>query len=170
MHQVKRILLILTTIFLFNSIAIAENKVVFIDLEYILNNTNIGKKVLSELNQTNLNENNKLKIKENLIKEKENSLNNTKNIISKKEFKSKIDLIKKDISIYNKEKKDAANNFIKIKNKKLDDFFKQINPLVSKYMSENSITFIVDKKNVYLGKKDYDITEEIVKLVNINLK
>ena len=170
MFKTKKIFILLLFSFLFNSIVIAQDKIVFIDLEQIVNNTNIGKKTLGELNKINLDNNEKLKIKENLIKEKEISLNNTKNIISKTELQNKINLLKKEISIYNKEKNKKTNDFIKLKNKKLDELFKQINPLVSEYMNKNSITLIVDKKNVYLGKMDYDITEDIIELVNAKLK
>jgi|TARA_Y100000389_G_C17439852_1_gene507876 outer membrane protein len=170
MFKTKKIFILLLFSFLFNSIVIAQDKIVFIDLEQIVNNTNIGKKTLSELNKINLDNIEKLKIKENLIKEKEISLNNTKNIISKTELQNKINLLKNEISIYNKEKNEKTNDFIKLKNKKLDELFKQINPLVSEYMNKNSITLIVDKKNVYLGKMDYDITDDIVELVNTKLK
>lgn len=170
MFKTKKIFILLLFSFLFNSIVIAQDKIVFIDLEQIVNNTNIGKKTLGELNKINLDNNEKLKIKENLIKEKEISLNNTKNIISKTELQNKINLLKKEISIYNKEKNKKTNDFIKLKNKKLDELFKKINPLVSEYMNKNSITLIVDKKNVYLGKMDYDITEDIIELVNTKLK
>jgi len=170
MFKTKKIFILLLFSFLFNSIVIAQDKIVFIDLEQIVNNTNIGKKILSELNKINLDNIEKLKIKENLIKEKEISLNNTKNIISKTELQNKINLLKNEISIYNKEKNEKTNDFIKLKNKKLDELFKQINPLVSEYMNKNSITLIVDKKNVYLGKMDYDITDDIVELVNTKLK
>lgn len=170
MFKTKKIFILLLFSFLFNSIVIAQDKIVFIDLEQIVNNTNIGKKILSELNKINLDNIEKLKIKENLIKEKEISLNNTKNIISKTELQNKINLLKNEISIYNKEKNEKTNDFIKLKNKKLDELFKQINPLVSEYMNKNSITLIVDKKNVYLGKMDYDITDDTVELVNTKLK
>ena len=170
MFKTKKIFILLLFSFLFNSIVIAQDKIVFIDLEQIVNNTNIGKKTLGELNKINLDNNEKLKIKENLIKEKEISLNNTKNIISKTELQNKINLLKNEISIYNKQKNEKTNDFIKLKNKKLDELFKQINPLVSEYMNKNSITLIVDKKNVYLGKMDYDITDDIVELVNTKLK
>ena len=170
MFKTKKIFILLLFSFLFNSIVIAQDKIVFIDLEQIVNNTNIGKKILSELNKINLDNIEKLKIKENLIKEKEISLNNTKNIISKTELQNKINLLKNEISIYNKQKNEKTNDFIKLKNKKLDELFKQINPLVSEYMNKNSITLIVDKKNVYLGKMDYDITDDIVELVNTKLK
>ena len=170
MFKTKKIFILLLFSFLFNSIVIAQDKIVFIDLEQIVNNTNIGKKILSELNKINLDNIEKFKIKENLIKEKEISLNNTKNINSKTELQNKINLLKNEISIYNKEKNEKTNDFIKLKNKKLDELFKQINPLVSEYMNKNSITLIVDKKNVYLGKMDYDITDDIVELVNTKLK
>ena len=46
---------------------------------------------------------------------------------------------------------------------------KKINPIIEKYMQENSISIIHDKKNVFIADKNYDITEYIVNLVNKNI-
>ena len=46
----------------------------------------------------------------------------------------------------------------------------KINPLVSDYVKENSISIVLDKKNVIIGKKNHDITLEILELVNANIK
>ena len=37
-------------------------------------------------------------------------------------------------------------------------------------MDKNSIDVIIDKKNVYMAKKNYDITNEILQLVNKEIK
>lgn len=166
----KKNLFIVLIFFAYSSVVFAENKMVFLDLEYLVNNSNIGKKVLNDLNQISIEENKKLKIKENSIKDEEIKINNTKNILSKKEFETKVNLLKDKISKYNIEKDNIKIEFIKKKNIALNDLFKKVNPLVSEYMGENSITIIIDKKNVYLGKKEYDVTEEILKLINENLK
>ena len=47
---------------------------------------------------------------------------------------------------------------------------KLINPVISKYVEKNSINLVLDKKNILIGKKSYDITQDILKLVNANLE
>ena len=47
---------------------------------------------------------------------------------------------------------------------------KKVEPLVSNYINENSINIVLDKKNVIIGKKNHDITFEILDIVNKNIK
>ena len=45
-----------------------------------------------------------------------------------------------------------------------------INPIIEKYMSDNSIYMIIDKKNVFIASKDYDITNNLIKLIDNQIK
>jgi Skp family chaperone for outer membrane proteins len=47
---------------------------------------------------------------------------------------------------------------------------KSINPLIEKYMKENSISILIDKKNIFIADKNYDITKNLIDLINNNLK
>ena len=37
-------------------------------------------------------------------------------------------------------------------------------------MDQNSIDMIIDKKNIYIAKKNFDITNDILELVNKEIK
>ena len=37
-------------------------------------------------------------------------------------------------------------------------------------MSDNSIYMVIDKKNVFIAKKDYDITNNLIELINNQIK
>ena len=68
----------------------------------------------------------------------------------------------------------------KIKNLNLDNIFfinkKEINnlmdsnPLIEKYMSDNSISILIDKKNIFIADKNFDITKNLVDLIDTNFK
>jgi len=47
---------------------------------------------------------------------------------------------------------------------------KNIEPLVSGYIKDNSINIVLDKKNVIMGNKDQDITFKILEIVDNNIK
>ena len=47
---------------------------------------------------------------------------------------------------------------------------KNIEPLVSDYIKDNSINLVLDKKNVLMGNKDQDITFNILEIVDNNIK
>ena len=45
-----------------------------------------------------------------------------------------------------------------------------INPLLAKYSTENKISLILKKKNLIIGKTELDITDEIIKIINNEIK
>ena len=59
--------------------------------------------------------------------------------------------------------------FNKRKNTQLSEFLDKINPIIQKYMSENAINILLDKKNVYIGSINFDITNDIINLIDKNL-
>ena len=46
------------------------------------------------------------------------------------------------------------------------EFFKQINPILGKYAADNEISFILQKKNIIMGKTELDITDDILKIID----
>ena len=47
---------------------------------------------------------------------------------------------------------------------------KNLNPILGKYMEDNNITVVIDKKNVLMGNKKYEITSQIIEILDKNLK
>jgi len=168
---VKSFIFIIILLFLrCTSFAYANNDIVFIDMNYVLSNSTQGKLILNELEKKNKSNLSALESREKLLKELENDINKQKNIISEEELKKKIDNLKNKITLFKKEKKKLVNEFNNLKNSEIEKLMKQINPLVSNYVKKNSINIVLDKKNVIIGKKNYDITFEILELVNANIK
>ena len=59
-------------------------------------------------------------------------------------------------------------NNIKLKNTK--QILKILNPIITNYVDKNSISLVIPKKNIIVGKKNLEITSEIVKLLNDKVK
>ena len=151
------------------SIAYSKN-IVFLDFEFAISNSNIGKKTLDNLEKINSEENEKLKIIEQSLNKKNEEIKNLKNVASKEEIEKKINEFQEEIKKFNIEKNKVQKMFIANKNKQLDELLKKINPLIIEYMSDNSVELILSKKSVYLGKIELDITENIIKIINENFK
>lgn len=167
----KYFIFIIILLFLkFTSFAYANNDIVFIDMNYVLSNSIQGKLILNELEKKNESNLSILESREKLLKELENDINKQKNIISDAELKKKIDNLKNKITLFKKEKKELVKEFNNLKNIEITKIMEKINPLVSDYVKENSISIVLDKKNVIIGKKNHDITLEILELVNANIK
>ena len=56
------------------------------------------------------------------------------------------------------------------KNEARAKLIKTLNPILQKYMNENNIEMIVDKKNILLANSKFDLTEKILKLLDKELK
>ena len=168
MKKINLFLFIFLIFFSSFSKSYSEDKIVFLDVEFAVNNSNIGQKILNNLNETRKNEINKLKKIEEELKGKDKEINNVKNIISKEELDKKIKEFKKDIEKFNLRKNEIQKKFVKDKNNKLDELFKKINPLIIEYMDDNSIDMIIGKNSVYLSKSNLDITKNIIELINKN--
>ena len=152
----------------FNISAYGENQIVLLDLDYAVSNSNVGKNILQNLNKTRLKEIEKLKLVESRLIKKEQEINKIKNIISKEELNSKISEFQKEIKDFNVKKDQIQKKFLNDKNKELEELLKKINPLIIKFMDDNSIEMIISKSNVYLAKTKLDITKNIIELINKN--
>ena len=167
----KKIFFISFLIYFFNILPLqSDDKVTFLNLDAVLNNSKIGKTIVQQLSELNENNSKNFNIEREKIKKKEEDLIAKQNILSKEEFNSKLSDLKKEIDIFNKEKNIKIIDYEKLKKKELDNFIKRITPLIENYTIDNSISLVVNQKNVFIGNKKYDITRDIIDLVDNNLK
>jgi outer membrane protein len=144
----------------------AETKVAFIDIDTLMNQSSAGKSLSEQLNNINqINQKNFKTIKEKLDIEK-NDLSKKKNILSTDEYKKQvIDLNKKFKSLQADAKK--KNESLQLKrNDSINFFLSELNKLLSEYSNKNQLTFIIDQKNIIIGKTELNITNEILKSLN----
>jgi len=158
-------------IFFFNfNTSYSSEKIAFIDLDFVLKNSNVGKSILEDIEKLNNTNINQLKKKESELKKNEEEILPKKNIISEEEYKKEVDLLKDKIKKYKLLKDDMVSNFQNKKQIILQNFFNQITPIIQNYMDENSINILLDRKNVFIGKTDSDITNSIIDKINNELK
>ena len=62
-----------------------------------------------------------------------------------------------------------VKNFNKYKKEELDKVFKKITPIIRDYMDKNSVSILMDTKNIFMGKISSNLTEEILKDINKSL-
>ena len=144
----------------------AKENIVFIDLNYILNKSNSGKKILNELNIISNDNKKNFSSQETLLEKERNDIKKLKNILSKDEYNKKVVLFQEKVELYNKEKAKIIKSFENKKKKELDIFFKSLNEIMNVYMKENSISIIIDKKNIVMASIKNDISNDIIELIN----
>tara|TARA_Y100000591_G_scaffold43994_1_gene32743 strand:+ start:26 stop:535 length:510 start_codon:yes stop_codon:yes gene_type:complete len=144
----------------------SNDNVAFIDLDFVIKNSILGKQVLNNINNLDKKNVESLKKKNKELKEKETELKNKKNVISQENFKKELKILKDKLNIYTNEKNIMVQNFNKFKKEELDKVFKKIGPIVSTYMEANSINIVFDTKNMFMGNSKSDITKQIIDEIN----
>ena len=147
------------------SLAFAE-KIVYIDMEKIMQISKAGKNAISKINDQKKKDVSKFQKIEKELKSREQDLITKKNVISAEEFNKKLETLTKEINNYRTLRQEAIDLSTKSRLNASADFAEKIKPILADYASENNIDMIIQKKNIIMGKTDLDITEAILKIVD----
>ena len=157
------LILIIINILTFSSKA----EIAYIDMGFILKKSEVGKSLNEKITLLENNHITKFKQIENKLISKEKSLLAQKNILDQNEFEKKLDLLSEEIKKYRSDKKLSENKLNKIKIDDTKEILKILNPIITNYVDKNSISIVMPKKNIIVGKKKLDITNEIINLLNL---
>jgi len=164
----KKILLFLIILMNFDN-ANAENKIAYIDINHILNNSLAGQSISKHIQEIKEKKNIEFASIEKRLTDEETKIVNQKNIIEKEKFEEQVNKLREEVNKYRKSKK-IFNDEIKAKKIKYTKIIlNKLNPIISKYVEENSITIVFPKKNIIIAKKNLDITKLIMELLNNQL-
>ena len=86
--------------------------------------------------------------------------------MDKEKYNRQVADFKKKIEIYKKNKLNKIEELRNFKIKQTNNLLNQIAPILKTYSTDNSISIILQKKDILIGKSDFDITDIIMKKVN----
>ena len=142
--------------------AFAEQKIVVLDMTYVLNESKAGKGAQDFLKKS-FNENTrKFQETEKLLKKEESDLLAKKNILTKEEYTKKTDELRKKVIDYQSQRRSLMDKLTKQRSESREALVKVIEPMIDKYIKENNISLVIDKKYMVGGSTKYDITKIIV--------
>ena len=160
------ILLLILTI----SPGYSNEKIVYLDVEKIMQQSEAGKSIIAQFKKKReVSISNFKKIEKGIV-EKEKKLISQKNILSKEEFEKKLKELRIEISNYQKERSKKSNEITQSRVKASSKLINKLTPILEEYSKKNSIRIIVQKKHIVMGKKEDDITKDIMKIVNQKIK
>ena len=161
--KIKKFYLIIF-FFIYSSNLNAE--IFYIDIDKIINQTNVGKYINDEFKKLKKeNDTKNLEIK-NELKKREESLISQKNILDANEFNNKLKKFSQDVDNFNQLNNQTNRN---LQNKLIDNksnFLKLIEPILLDYVDENNISYLLQKKHIIIGHNDLNKTNDIIELVN----
>ena len=170
MKNFLKIFLLMAIFFLTIEKKLLANDVYFIDYSKVMNESIAGKKAQDSLKKLLNDSNKKFNANAKKLKEEENKIIAQKNALSKEEYKKKADALRKKVFDLNKEREKSIKDVASKRKKAGDQMLKNLNPILGKYMEENTITVVIDKKNVLMGNKKFEITTQIIDILNKEFK
>ena len=166
---------VVTFFFIISTHTFAEQKIVVLDMKYVLNNSKAGKGAQDFLKKSFNNNAKKFTDMQKSLKKEESELLGKKNILSKEEYTKKIDALRKNVIDYQSQRRASLDKIATQRAKSKETLLQKIEPIVDAYIKENNISIVMDKKNMIGGLTEYDITQVIVEkldkeLPSLNLK
>ena len=160
---------VITFFLIFSTYTYAEQKIVVLDMKYVLNSSKAGKGAQDFLKKK-FNENaKKFSELEKKLKEEETDLLEQRNDLSKEDYKNKSDSLRKKVIEYQSQRKASLDKLGKQRTDARKSLMNQVKPILDSYIKENSVALVIDKKNMIGGLTEYDITKIIIERLNKEL-
>ena len=143
--------------------AIAATKVAFVEMDNLIGNSKVGKSLIKQL--VKIDSSNKTFFKDNKdkLELKKKKIEAQQKILSKDEYNKKVIEINVEFELYQKEAESKIQSLQKKRDNGMTKVLNELNLILSEYSKENELTFIIDQKNIIIGKSDLNITNEIMK-------
>jgi len=152
------------------NLTIANQSILYLDMNYLLNNSLAGKSIVTQLK--NLNEKNLKNFKkiEEGLKLEEDKLISQQKILEKEEYSKQLNNFRKKVSNYQAERRNNNDNVLKKRSIAQKKLLNAINPILKDYSKKNSVLYIIPKKNIIIGNTELDITQIILKSLDNSIK
>ena len=170
MKFLNKLLSIILLFFLFTNLSYSNESIAYVDIDFILKNSDIGKKTLEKINVLNNQNINDLKNKEKILKDLEIEISNKKNVISKEAFNQEVIIFQEKVNNFKLEQKKIIKDFNDYKKKEIDNIFQKISPIINSYMEKKSIKILFDAKNIFMARNNLNLTNDLLKDINEKIR
>ena len=157
---------LLVSFFLFIGISQSEENIRFININYVVNNSDAGVSLNKIIENKTKKIESDLKVLAKKIKDKKDKIISQKNILKEEEFNKLVKDYENEVKVFNdlKNKKQADFDNFRIKSKK--KILDLLNPIITDFLQNNSIKILLQKEKIIFGDDNLDITEKILKIFN----
>ena len=157
-------------LFFFLTNSYSEEKIVYVDMNILINTSKAGESINKQM-QKLIDDNNKEyeKIEKKLLKEEDDILKK-KNVLDPEKYNQEIINFKNKIANLRNERKKKVS-IIRDKNVKAkNELVSQVTKILAEFSAKNEIALVLNKESIILGKKNIDVTEKILELLNNKVK
>ena len=153
----------------FYNLSFAE-ETYFIDMNKLLNQSKAGKEAQDFLKKKIITEDKKLKKEGELLKKEEIDLITKKKDLSSDEYKKTLNQLREKNVKFQRKRVNFTTAIATQRAEARNKLLKALNPILTKYMSENNIQIIIDKKYVVMANSKLDLTDKVLGIFNKELK
>jgi outer membrane protein len=161
---------ILVIFLLFTNQVFSDQKIAFIDMDRVISTSKPGSSILKQLTDLNNKNLNFLKNEEKKFQEIEKKLIAQKNIITEIDFQNKVNQLKSEIKNYNLNRNKMLADFNRLKIDNTNNLLNLINPILVEFSNDKEIAIILKKKDLVVAKTQLDITDDVIKIINSEVK
>ena len=170
MNTIFFLIIFFSTFSFLNSTISVEPKIVYVDVERIINESIAGKDLIKKFDNIQKKNSKKFEKRKIELTTLEKDIVQKKNILSKPDLDKKIKELNDKVKIYKDEVGKSQANFNKIRNDSTTKLVTNINEVLANYATKNSITMILQKNSIIIGKTEFDITKQILETINKKIK
>ena len=166
-HLVK--FFVVTFLLLISTYSFAEQKIVVLDMKFVLNNSKAGKGAQDFLKKSYTDNQKKYNDIEKNLKKEENDLLKKKTVLSKEEYIKKTDALRKKVIEFQTQRRAAIDKMTTQRAEAREKLMKKLEPIIDTYIRENNISLVLDKKDMIGGMNEIDITSTIIEKLDKEL-
>ena len=148
----------------------SDEKIVYVDMNSLINSSKAGTSINNQMKKILDKNNSEYQSLEKKLRQEEKDLLNKKNVLDPDKYKDEVNIFKNKINKLkierNKEIEDIQKRNVNAKNK----LVQVVTEVLAKYSTENEIKLVLRKESIILGKKNIDITSEILILLDKDIK
>ena len=153
-------------LFIFIGTSNANENIRFININYIINNSEAGKtlnKIIENKSKKITSELNDISKK---IENKKDKIISQKNILKKEEYEKLLKSYDEEVKKFNNIRKKRNEDFNKFRINSQKKILETLNPIISAFLKKESVQILLQKEQIIFGDNKLDITEEILKIFN----
>ena len=166
----KLVLILFFYLNFLSSSVLASDKIVYIDVDFIMSNSKVGKYVSKKIEEGHKKNISSFKKIEDDLKKEEAKIVKKRSVLSSEDFQKEITKLREKANDYRILRKEKIDKITKQRLSATAKIIKELRPILAEYSDKNSISIIVEKKNIIIGKSELDVTKDILILLDEQIK
>ena len=156
--------------FLFTTNVYSQEKIVYIDMNLLINQSKAGQSINTQMQNVLDKNNSDYQSIEKKLRKEEEDIAKKKNILEPEKFNEEVVNFKKKINQLKIERNKKINDLKQRNIKAKNILVEKITKILAKYSAENQVDLVLNKESIILGIKTIDITQLILELLDKEVK